>query len=43
MILVGEETGSIAKMLGELAQFYETEVERKRKIFQLSLNHSSWS
>jgi type IV pilus assembly protein PilC len=31
MILVGEETGSIAKMLGELAQFYETEVERKTK------------
>ncbi len=31
MILVGEETGSIAKMLGELAQFYEIEVERKTK------------
>ncbi len=31
MILVGEETGSISKMLGELAQFYETEVERKTK------------
>jgi type IV pilus assembly protein PilC len=31
MILVGEETGSIAKMLGELAQFYEVEVERKTK------------
>jgi type IV pilus assembly protein PilC len=31
MILVGEETGSIAKMLGELAAFYETEVERKTK------------
>jgi type IV pilus assembly protein PilC len=31
MILVGEETGSIAKMLGELAIFYETEVERKTK------------
>lgn len=31
MILVGEETGSIAKMLGELALFYETEVERKTK------------
>ncbi len=31
MILVGEETGSIAKMLAELAQFYETEVERKTK------------
>ena len=31
MILVGEETGSIAKMLGELAEFYETEVERKTK------------
>lgn len=31
MILVGEETGSIAGMLGELAVFYETEVERKTK------------
>ncbi len=31
MILVGEETGAIAKMLGELAIFYETEVERKTK------------
>lgn len=31
MILVGEETGNIAKMLGELAIFYETEVERKTK------------
>lgn len=31
MILVGEETGSIATMLGELAIFYETEVERKTK------------
>jgi type IV pilus assembly protein PilC len=31
MILVGEETGSIAKMLGELATFYEVEVERKTK------------
>jgi type IV pilus assembly protein PilC len=31
MILVGEETGSIAKMLGELAEFYEVEVERKTK------------
>tara|TARA_B100002051_G_scaffold273287_1_gene311755 strand:- start:11718 stop:12947 length:1230 start_codon:yes stop_codon:yes gene_type:complete len=31
MILVGEETGQIAGMLGELAQFYETEVERKTK------------
>jgi type IV pilus assembly protein PilC len=31
MILVGEETGSIAGMLGELAIFYETEVERKTK------------
>ena len=26
MILVGEETGQIAGMLGELAIFYETEV-----------------
>jgi len=31
MILVGEETGSIAGMLSELAIFYETEVERKTK------------
>lgn len=31
MILVGEETGKIADMLGELAIFYETEVERKTK------------
>jgi type IV pilus assembly protein PilC len=31
MIMVGEETGQIAGMLGELAQFYETEVERKTK------------
>ena len=31
MILVGEETGQIAGMLGELATFYENEVERKTK------------
>lgn len=31
MIMVGEETGKIAGMLGELAIFYETEVERKTK------------
>jgi type IV pilus assembly protein PilC len=31
MILVGEETGQIAGMLKELANFYETEVERKTK------------
>lgn len=31
MILVGEETGGIANMLGELAIFYETEVEQKTK------------
>jgi type IV pilus assembly protein PilC len=31
MILVGEETGQIAGMLGELAVFYENEVERKTK------------
>jgi type IV pilus assembly protein PilC len=29
MIAVGEETGQISKMLGELAVFYETEVEQK--------------
>ena len=29
MILVGEETGQISDMLGELAHFYESEVERK--------------
>lgn len=31
MILVGEETGQIAGMLGELAIYYEAEVERKTK------------
>lgn len=31
MIMVGEETGQIAGMLGEMAIFYETEVERKTK------------
>jgi type IV pilus assembly protein PilC len=31
MILVGEETGQISGMLGELAMFYENEVERKTK------------
>ncbi len=31
MILVGEETGQIAGMLGELANYYEAEVERKTK------------
>jgi type IV pilus assembly protein PilC len=31
MILVGEETGQIASMLAELAEFYENEVERKTK------------
>ena len=31
MIAVGEETGQIANMLKELAEFYETEVEHKTK------------
>lgn len=31
MILVGEETGQIANMLGEMATFYENEVDRKTK------------
>lgn len=31
MIAVGEETGQIGQMLGELAIFYENEVERKTK------------
>ena len=31
MILVGEETGGIAKMLQELAVFYENEVQQKTK------------
>lgn len=31
MIMVGEETGQISGMLGELAIFYENEVERKTK------------
>jgi type IV pilus assembly protein PilC len=31
MLLVGEETGGIAKMLQELAIFYENEVQQKTK------------
>lgn len=31
MVLVGEETGQIGKMLEQLATFYETEVEQKTK------------
>ncbi len=31
MMLVGEETGQVSGMMGELAVFYETEVERKTK------------
>lgn len=31
MLLVGEETGAVGDMLGQLAVFYENEVERKTK------------